>query len=180
MICSLVPFSALSLLQQQQIASIEQSCHILPWSFKTITQLNHEQYWSMALLNEASQLTSSQVYAYIIGMPIVGTTDWDLLNLTVTPIRQGQGIGTILLRFTLNQLANQGIKRVVLEVRESNIAIHLYQRLGFFQIGLRKQYYITTTNIRENALIMACDISNYIHDEQLTFKSLAQAGGGSA
>jgi ribosomal-protein-alanine N-acetyltransferase len=177
----LTPFSALNTLQQQQIALIEQSCHLSPWSFKAITQLNHKQYWSMAVLNKSGHLIDKTVNAYIIGMPIASTTDWELLNLSVSPIRQGQGIGTYLLRFTLNNLVNQGIKRVLLEVRESNIpAIHLYQRVGFFQIGLRKQYYVTTNKARENAWIMACDLSNYIYDEQLTSKLIAQAGGSSA
>lgn len=177
----LTPFSALNSLQRQQIVSIEQLCHISPWSLETITQLNHKQYWSMAVLNENIHLIDKTVYAYIVGMPVVSTTDWELLNLSISPIWQGQGIGRYLLHFTLNKLADEGIKRVLLEVRESNrVAIHLYQRVGFFQIGLRKQYYVTTTKTKENAWVMAYDLSNYIYDEQLTSKLLAQAGGSSA
>ena len=43
-----------------------------------------------------------------------------------------------------------------LEVRESNqTARQLYDKLGFNEVTLRKNYYPTSTGERENAIVMA-------------------------
>jgi ribosomal-protein-alanine N-acetyltransferase len=51
--------------------------------------------------------------------------------------------------------------RIILEVRPSNeAALQLYQRLGYEQIGLRKNYYpVDAINgLREDALVLAKSI----------------------
>jgi ribosomal-protein-alanine N-acetyltransferase len=57
--------------------------------------------------------------------------------------------------------AQQNIPRIILEVRPSNIAaVTLYQKLGYEQIGIRKNYYPADPQlgIREDALVMAKSI----------------------
>lgn len=57
--------------------------------------------------------------------------------------------------------AQQNIPRILLEVRPSNTsALSLYQKLGYEQIGLRKNYYPANeqTGAREDALVMAKSI----------------------
>ena len=57
--------------------------------------------------------------------------------------------------------AQQNIPRILLEVRPSNTgAFNLYQKLGYEQIGLRKNYYPANeqTGAREDALVMAKSI----------------------
>jgi ribosomal-protein-alanine N-acetyltransferase len=49
----------------------------------------------------------------------------------------------------------QGVRRCLLEVRESNTAARgLYETLSFQLDGIRKNYYPTTTG-REDALLMS-------------------------
>ena len=74
----------------------------------------------------------------------------DILNVAVRSDRQKEGIGYFLVDSMLMLAQAQGISLVHLEVRESNgTARRLYQRLGFVEDGLRKNYY---TDPQENAL----------------------------
>lgn len=53
---------------------------------------------------------------------------------------RGQGIGSRLLRETVEAAKHAGLKRIELEVFSSNrVAIALYQRHGFIQEGVKRQ-----------------------------------------
>jgi len=71
----------------------------------------------------------------------------DLLNIIVKPEFQNQGIGSILLKYIID---NKQDKKIMLEVRSKNInAIKLYQKYDFKIINIRKNYYKD-----DNAIIM--------------------------
>lgn len=74
-------------------------------------------------------------------------------------IRQEQrrrGLGKTLLREALLDLHSEGCRQVTLEVRVSNsAAITLYQALGFYEAGIRKEYY---TDNQEDALVLQSDL----------------------
>lgn len=73
-------------------------------------------------------------------------------NLALRPGFRAQGIGTALLRRVLAEARRLGARRVTLEVRASNEgARRLYERLGFYVAGVRRNYY---TNPVEDALIL--------------------------
>ena len=76
----------------------------------------------------------------------------DILNVAVSPDRQREGIGYFLVDSMLKMAEMIGIHIVHLEVREGNgTARRLYERLGFKEDGLRKNYYTDPT---ENAVLM--------------------------
>lgn len=76
----------------------------------------------------------------------------DILNVAVRRDRQKEGIGYFLVHSMLMMAEAQGIHLVHLEVREGNgTARRLYQRLGFAEDGLRRNYY---TDPLENAVLM--------------------------
>lgn len=63
----------------------------------------------------------------------------DLLNIIVKPECQNQGIGSVLLKYIID---NKQDKKIMLEVRSKNInAIKLYQKYDFKIINIRKNYY---------------------------------------
>lgn len=63
----------------------------------------------------------------------------DLLNIIVKPEYQNQGIGSVLLKYIID---NKQDKKIMLEVRSKNInAIKLYQKYDFKIINIRKIYY---------------------------------------
>lgn len=78
-----------------------------------------------------------------------------VLNVCVAPEFQSRGIGERLMLHLIRQAGRLGADQLLLEVRPSNPpAIRLYQRLGFRQVGRRKDYYPDAQG-REDALVMA-------------------------
>ena len=77
-----------------------------------------------------------------------------VLNISVHPTEQNQGIGRKMLE-NLIDIARNRAETIFLEVRPSNpIAIALYEKIGFNQIGIRKDYY-PAENGREDAIMLA-------------------------
>jgi ribosomal-protein-alanine N-acetyltransferase len=73
-------------------------------------------------------------------------------NVAMRPEYRGQGIGTALLHHVLAAAAGLGARRATLEVRASNDgARRLYERLGFYVAGRRRNYYSSPV---EDALIL--------------------------
>ena len=68
--------------------------------------------------------------------------EWEIENVVVDSACQRQGYASVLLRELLSRAANEGARRVLLEVRESNqVARAFYDRWGFQAIGRRRSYY---------------------------------------
>jgi ribosomal-protein-alanine N-acetyltransferase len=81
-----------------------------------------------------------------------------ILNLTVRPESQRQGIGSRLLKHFQQLARRHGADTLMLEVRPSNRnAISLYEKLGFNEIGVRRNYY-PAENGREDALLLALNL----------------------
>jgi len=73
-------------------------------------------------------------------------------NLAMRPRFRGHGFGTALLHHILAEARVLGARRATLEVRASNEgARRLYERLGFYVAGTRRNYY---SNPVEDALIL--------------------------
>ena len=84
----------------------------------------------------------------------------ELLDFGVRFEIQNQGFGRQSLVALINRLQQQGISRIHLEVRESNLAARsLYASSGFKQVGHRADYY-PTKGAREDALLMSLDIAS--------------------
>lgn len=85
--------------------------------------------------------------------------DVHLLNITVRPDLQGQGIGRWLLDKVCTLAADAGIGAVLLEVRPSNLHAHaVYRHAGFRDIGRRKNYYPAASQTREDAIVMRLEL----------------------
>jgi ribosomal-protein-alanine N-acetyltransferase len=65
----------------------------------------------------------------------------ELLLLGVRPAFRGQGIGGALIDRTLAVALASGARLLHLEVRQGNQALHLYNRVGFREVGRRRGYY---------------------------------------
>lgn len=79
----------------------------------------------------------------------------DIMNIVTKKCYRNQGIGTLLLKNLISTSKNSNLHSLSLEVNEENkIAIHLYENLGFKNIGIRKNYYKS-----KNGKIMALNLS---------------------
>lgn len=79
----------------------------------------------------------------------------EILNIGVTASQRQKGVGTSLLDGMIIEMEKQKIKKIFLEVRESNLsAQRLYTGNGFEVTGRRKAYYSHQEGGREDALLM--------------------------
>ncbi|MCU7939112.1 MAG: ribosomal protein S18-alanine N-acetyltransferase [gamma proteobacterium symbiont of Bathyaustriella thionipta] len=82
-----------------------------------------------------------------------------LLNICIDPVYQNKGYGYQFLSWLISFARANNTKTIYLEVRVSNhTAIHLYQNLGFNEIGLRANYY-PAKNGKEDAQLFACELA---------------------
>lgn len=87
-------------------------------------------------------------------MAMAGVDELHLLNITVAPDWQGQGLGRGLLDAVAARARAQRLLQVLLEVRAGNLrAQALYSRYGFETIGRRSGYYPAALG-REDAVVM--------------------------
>ena len=92
------------------------------------------------------------------GGPILGflvalcpTDEWEVESVVVDVPARRRGIGAMLMRNLLGQALAEGAAALVLEARESNHpARQLYEKIGFEQEAMRKDYY---TGPLEHALL---------------------------
>lgn len=65
----------------------------------------------------------------------------ELMLLAVVPEARQQGIGRGLLQHTIDLATASGVTSYFLEVRSDNPAIIVYEKFGFGQVGIRRNYY---------------------------------------
>ena len=127
------------------IAQIERLCFNDAWSEKSIASEldNRLSLWLVAM--DGDRLTG-----YVGSQSVLGETD--MMNIAVHPDFRRQGIAEQLVVRLVEELKNRGNHSLMLEVRVSNVpARRLYDKLGFTQVGLRKNYY---RNPKEDACIL--------------------------
>ena len=114
-----------------------------------------EADYNQALENVAARrvVLVAESDGQVAGFAIARVIDheWELENVAVSPERQRKGVGQALVRVLADIAQHSGAKAIYLEVRESNsTARTLYERCGFSQSGLRKDYYSSPD---ENAVL---------------------------
>ncbi|QIW10271.1 GNAT family N-acetyltransferase [Francisella sp. LA112445] len=84
----------------------------------------------------------------------------ELLYICVDKSNQNQGLGAEVLRESFVYLLNQKVTEVFLEVDVNNhVAIKLYNKLGFKEISIRKNYYKKQDGSYSDALIYKLEIT---------------------
>lgn len=128
-----------------QVAELEKICFSDPWSEKSVASelTNPLSLWLVAVEDD-------RVAGYVGSQSVMGESD--MMNVAVHPDFRRQGVAEKLVLELVAALARRDNHCLTLEVRASNApAISLYEKLGFAQIGLRKNYY---RNPKEDALIL--------------------------
>ena len=129
----------------EAVVKIERLVQSHPWTLK--------QFQDAVTAYQSTVIeVQGQVAGFCILQPVLDEAN--LLLMAIDPAHQGQGLGYQLLEASVAMLKNNPVQ-IFLEVRESNqAAIKLYEKSGFHQIDLRKNYYPNANGSREHAIIM--------------------------
>ena len=132
----------------ERLYEIEQQAHLVPWSLGTLKKNQGERYLNLKLIE------NNQIIGFAICQTVLDEAT--LFNIAILPTYQGCGFGKLLLDKLIVQLKEKGVQTLWLEVRESNPARFLYEKIGFNEVDIRKNYYPKPSGGRENAVVMAC------------------------
>jgi [ribosomal protein S18]-alanine N-acetyltransferase len=160
-------FMPMQMVDLDEVLAIESVSHIHPWSKGNFTDSLNAGHWAYCIRPQADQanavegtfLDPSVLWAYCILFPAVD--ELHLLNITVSPKLRQLGLGSRMMAAIEGVALQQKMPRIILEVRPTNLsAVALYQKLGYEQIGIRKNYYPASeqTGNREDAIVMAKSI----------------------
>ena len=133
-----------------ELILIEQLTQLAPWSEDTFTQCFKlgSRGWVIEHDNRS--------IGFVILMQQMG--ECHILNICIHPDYQHQGFGQQLLVYVLKAAKEKNAGIAYLEVRRSNQhAISLYKKMGFVEIGDRKDYYPAKKG-REDAILYAKDL----------------------
>ena len=143
------PMSALDL---DAVMAVEAAAYAFPWSRGNFID-------SLAAAHPAWMLMDAgdTLLGYFVAM--FGVDELHLLNITVAPAVQGRGHARRLIAALTGLARERRARQLWLEVRESNgRARAMYERLGFVQVGQRKNYYPAGFGRREHAVVMSLQI----------------------
>lgn len=137
------------------VAAIEADVYVFPWSLGNFRDSLLSGYeCSTAWLGE-------ELIAYAIVMTAMDEAH--LLNLAVASRWQGRGVGAAMLRHLIDAAVRRKLDMMYLEVRPSNLpGRRMYERFGFCQLGLRRDYYPAVTG-REDALFLGLNLETQRH-----------------
>jgi len=147
------------------VLEIEALSHLHPWTKGNFSDSLAAGHWAYCIRPQVDQaikgsyLDPAILWAYCILFPAVD--ELHLLNITVSPKLRQLGLASRMMAAIEGVAAQQYMSRIILEVRPSNAAaVALYQKLGYEQIGVRKNYYPADPQLgtREDALVMAKSI----------------------
>ena len=141
-------FAPMSVRDVEEVVRIENDAYPFPWTRGNFLDSLANRYDAWVLREVDGRLAG-----YFLLMSAVD--DVHLLNITVRPDLQGQGIGRYLLDKVCALAEAVGIHQILLEVRPSNQhALAVYHHAGFQMIGTRKKYYPAAGSAREDAIVM--------------------------
>ena len=158
-------FLPMQIADLDEVLGIEAVSHLHPWTRGNFIDSLAAGHWAYCIRPQVEQaikgsyLDPSVLWAYCILFPAVD--ELHLLNITVSPKLRKLGLGSRIMTSIESVSAQQNIPRIILEVRPSNAAaIGLYHKLGYEQIGIRKNYYPASPESggREDAVVMAKSI----------------------
>jgi ribosomal-protein-alanine N-acetyltransferase len=89
----------------------------------------------------------------------IAADEAEILSIAVDRGARGRGLGYRLLQRNLQRLVALGVRSVFLEVDANNRpALALYRRMGFIEVGQRRQYYRHSDGTASTALVLRRDL----------------------
>ena len=132
----------------QAVVEIEKNCFSLPWSEKSFED-------SITRDDTIFLVCEDDVITGYIGL-YLSFDEASITNVAVSPDFRKKGYGECLVTAAKEAAKESGAESIFLEVRVSNApAISLYKKMGFEELGIRKNFYEHPV---EDAIIMKVGI----------------------
>lgn len=130
-----------------QVLRLERDSYEFPWSEGIFRDCLRNYY-----VCQVGEL-DNHVIAYAVMQ--LGVDECHLLNVCVDVAYRNHGIGRRLIQHVFAIAQRRDMHSAFLEVRQSNTcALHLYDSMGFNEIGVRNGYYPAKEG-REDAIVLA-------------------------
>ena len=127
------------------VAALEAENFSRPWSYDAFYKTLSDENYIVMIAKDTDALLG---YCVLLCMG----EEADITNVCTAPEARGKGVATVMLNALTEAGEERGVTEFFLEVRESNVpARNLYTKLGFEEIGLRKNYY---DEPKEHAVLM--------------------------
>lgn len=130
---------------------------------KNILQSDFDEFWDYGVLyNELISANSKYIVAKtkdniivaFAGIKIILDTA-EIMNIVTKKSMRNLGIGSYMLENLISICKKNNIKLLNLEVKNTNsIAINLYKKYNFREVGLRKKYY----DNKDDAILMSLNL----------------------
>ena len=116
---------------------------------KNTLETDFDDFWNYNILKKELQNDSSIYLCCKVNSEIVGFAGISIVldtaelnNIVIKKNKRGNGFSSLLLDSLIKIAKSHGCKNFNLEVASNNIvAINLYKKFGFKQVGLRPKYY---------------------------------------
>ena len=127
------------------VTDAERQYYSLPWSERVFRDALNREYYLFLKAEMAGTFAGYCGFQQSFGIA-------EITNVTVFEAYRRRGIARRMLQVLMEKGRARGVERFTLEVRRSNEpAVSLYKSLGFYEEGVRKDYYEAP---KEDALIL--------------------------
>jgi len=131
-------------------------------NIKHILIVDFDNFWNYEILKEDLTSNTSTFYVAKYLNEIICFAgikqicdEVELMNIVTKKNYRNMGIASLILKHIISSCKKNDIKCINLEVNSKNsIAINLYKKYNFKQVGLRKRYYNNT----DDAILMTLNI----------------------
>ena len=118
-------------------------------TIKNILEDEFDDFWNYNILSSELKNSNSKYFVLKLADEIIGFAgilivldEAEITNIVIKKSYRGKHLSSILMKYLITYCVENNIKKIHLEVSSKNkIAINLYTKFGFTQVGLRKKYY---------------------------------------
>ena len=133
------------------VAELERQTFSDAWSEKSLQETLEQKQTILLTAFDDKKLIGYVILYYVL-------EEGEIARIAVAPEYRRQGVGARLLLELENLCIDNGISKLLLDVRESNVSAYaFYEDHGFVKDGIRKNFYSAP---KEHAILMSCEIGS--------------------
>lgn len=133
------------------VAELERQTFTDAWSENALSETLAQKQTILLTAFEDKKLIGYVILYYVL-------EEGEIARIAVSKGHRRQGVGARLLLELESLCRDNGISKLLLDVRESNVSAYsFYEEHGFVKDGIRKNFY---SEPKEHAILMSCEIGN--------------------